>query len=305
MSEVTCQDFFCSQLSLEANEQLFGTASKTDVWFLLEYTDTWAAKAFNSSKLPESVKERLSYYTDSIPDSRIQLIKQSSHLTSPINFYIGISHEQNPLLYQFQLERYEDLLRLNISDILEGGSKYKSFVVEEPLFLVCTNGNRDKCCAKYGLRVYREMLKLDGSSVWQCTHIGGHRFAANVLCFPHGIYYGRIRDNEISALMEEYTKGRVYLEGYRGRSCYPPHVQAADYFLRTETGVREISAFHLSEIKNVAQDSWIVKFFDTDSGKIHLAHISLEKSAFKNYLSCKDDDKSDVDQYRLQKLESL
>jgi hypothetical protein len=104
--------------------------------------------------------------------------------------------------------------------------------------------------------------------------------------------------------MEEYKKGRIYLEGYRGRSCYLPHVQAADYFLREQTGIREISAFYLSEIKNVAQDSWIVRFFEADNGNMHSVHISLDKSAFKNYMSCNDDEKSDVDQYRLVKLES-
>lgn len=304
MSEVNSQGLFCSQLSLEAKEQLFGTASKVDVWFLLEHTDTWAAKAFSASKLPESVKERLSFYTDSIPDSRIQLIKQSSLPASPINFYIGISHEQNPVLYRFQLGRYEDLLALDIPHVLGGSSKYKGFVTEEPLFLVCTNGNRDKCCARYGLQVYREMSKLSERSVWQCTHIGGHRFAANVLCFPHGIYYGRIRGNKIFDLIEEYKKGQIYLEGYRGRSCYPSHVQAADYFLREERGIREISAFYLSEIESVAQDSWIVRFSEAYGGGMHSVHISLEKSAFKNYLSCNDDEKSDVDQYRLVKLES-
>jgi hypothetical protein len=298
-------DFFCSQLSLEANEQLFGTASKVDVWFLLEYVDTWAAKAFEASKLPQSVKDRLFSYLSSIPNSRIQLIKQSSRSTPPIAFYVVISSELDPVLYKFQFTRYEDLLTINIPKLLDHNSEYGNLASEEPLYLVCTNGNRDKCCAKFGLQVYREMSKYGEDAIWQCTHIGGHRFAANVLCFPHGICYGRVMDDEVSALMEEYRQERIYLQRYRGRSCYTPHVQAADYFLRAGTEIKDISGFRLLKVQDINQDGWIVRFSETNNGKIHSVHISLQKSAFKNYLSCRDADKSDVDQYYLVKHEVL
>ena len=28
--------------------------------------------------------------------------------------------------------------------------------------------------------------------VWQCTHVGGDRFAGNLVCFPEGLFFGRV-----------------------------------------------------------------------------------------------------------------
>lgn len=292
--------FFCSRLSREADEELFGTASRADVWFLLEYADAWAEKAFKSCKIPEPVKERLSSHLDIIPDSRILLIKQSSRLPSHIAFYVALTRELNPVIYKFSLESYEDLLSLDIAAILSGSSVYDGYIFGEPLFLVCTNGNRDRCCAKLGLQVYRELAKHAGCSAWQCTHVGGHRFAANVLCFPHGIFYGRVGAGEASALIREYRNGKIYnLEKYRGRSCYDSYVQASDYFLRSQTEARDISRFGVSEVQGVSRHSSAVRFSEEEDKRVHSVYVSVEKPAFKNYLSCGDDEKSDVDRYYL------
>ena len=56
-----------------------------------------------------------------------------------------------------------------------------------PLVLVCTNGRHDPCCATFGrplARVLREGAQRD--DVWECSHIGGDRFAANIVILPEG-----------------------------------------------------------------------------------------------------------------------
>ena len=35
------------------------------------------------------------------------------------------------------------------------------------------------------------LAERDPDAVWECSHIGGDRFAATMLLFPHGINYGR------------------------------------------------------------------------------------------------------------------
>ena len=57
----------------------------------------------------------------------------------------------------------------------------------DPLVLVCTNGRHDPCCATFGrplARVLREGARRD--DVWECSHIGGDRFAANIVILPEG-----------------------------------------------------------------------------------------------------------------------
>jgi hypothetical protein len=50
----------CSVLSLQVNEQLFGTAPLTKVWIMVEYPYPFGEKALEESHLPDAVKTYLS-----------------------------------------------------------------------------------------------------------------------------------------------------------------------------------------------------------------------------------------------------
>src|SRR5690606_21888578 len=66
-------DFTCSAISREAGEQLFGTAPRIDVWFLLEYTGRWEPEALDSA-LPEPVKRAMSAQLETAAPARFGLI---------------------------------------------------------------------------------------------------------------------------------------------------------------------------------------------------------------------------------------
>ncbi len=283
-------------MSLEVKEGMFGTAPRVDLWFLLEYGKAWRKKAFPSSHIPDFVKERFFEVQDSIPNSRIQLIKRHKNPEKTIKFYIGVSHELEPKLYEFSLSDYEEILYLDIPSIISGSSYLKT----EPLLLVCTHGSHDQCCGKFGINIYKESVKREnGFLTWQCTHLGGHRFAPNLLCLPHGIYYGRIGESGLENLISEYKNKNICLEYYRGRSCYTADVQAAEYFLRANSGITKISALHLMEIEKQDKNNSIVKFISKLDGKIHLIHIQQSQFTMKNYTSCNDTDTSDITQYHI------
>jgi len=297
--------FYCSQLSRNASEEIFGTASRAGVWFVLEVPRPWAAEAFGGCRLPERVKEWLAHYQQNTPRSRLLFIKQSYRPVSPLTFYLAIAHETHPELYEFQLNAYEDLLALDILGILAGDPKYDEFVNAGPLLAVCTHGTHDKCCSKFGLPIYTAMAKVGGPSVWQCSHVGGDRFAANVVCFPHGTYYGQVEADDVTPIVEETRRGRIVLGKYRGRSCYGFLVQAAEYFLRVQTGIMELSAFRLLETHRAAENSWRVLFFCVVDEKTHLLQLSRETAESRNYLTCKAEQASNVVQYRLDDHEVL
>ena len=219
--------YYCSEFSRQAGEPLFGTASRVDVWLLLEVPRPWAEQAFPESALPEPVKAHLKRQLDSIPRSRLLFIKQSSRSAPPYAFYLARSHEIDCQLYEFRLNAYEDLLKLDLPWVLAGDPHHTPSVRADPVFLVCTHGTRDKCCARFGLSTYREMRKAATKSVWQCSHIGGDRFAANVLVLPHGLYYGRVETADVPVILDETRRGRIYLEKFRGRSRYSVPAQAA------------------------------------------------------------------------------
>jgi hypothetical protein len=110
--------------------------------------------------------------------------------------------------------------------------------VDHPLFLVCTHGKHDRCCAKYGRPLYDAVCEqVEDGWAWQSTHIGGDRFAGNLVALPEGVYYGRVEPSEAWPVLEAALDGRVHLPHYRGRSCHGFAAQAAERSVREQTGL--------------------------------------------------------------------
>ncbi len=290
--------FFCAEYSRQVGEQLFGTATRADVWLLLEYDAAWNGEAFRDSTLPDPVKAHVNRALAAIPKSRIELIKQRGTPSRARQFYVAVVREQTPVLYRFDLAAYEDLLGLDIPAIVTDGTAYQEHISRQPLFTVCTNGRRDRSCAKFGVPVYDALLRYGGESAWQCSHVGGHRFAGNVVFFPEGICYGWVDPVQVDTILDAYRQGHIVLEYYRGRSCYQEPVQAAEYYLRTETGVRAIDAYRFIDAREESKDHWTVRFASSD-GAHHEVHVIEERSTFGIYKNSGDTEVAHVPQYRL------
>jgi hypothetical protein len=83
--------------------------------------------------------------------------------------------------------------------------------------------------------------------VWQASHLGGDRFAGNVVFLPEGLYYGRVAPADAWPVLDEYLAGRIELDHYRGRSAYTFAEQAAEIAIRRTAGVRGLSDLELVE----------------------------------------------------------
>lgn len=263
---------YCAVEARLAGEQLFGTAARVDFWLMVEYRGQWGAKSFWESDLPQAVKAHLQSATERIPNTRIQLIRQfGTEKRETITFYVAVSREVQPVLYEFQMSRYEDILEIDL-DQLRSGLRTSS-VRSEPLLMVCTHGQVDRCCQIFGEPIYRGLAKAAKGLVWQTDHIGGHRFAATLVALPHGVYYGHVDEEDIPGLVREHLSGHIYMRKYRGRSCYAGPAQAADFFLRQQTGKRWLNQFYLLETQEVSAQSWAVQFTSLTDADEHRLHI--------------------------------
>ena len=223
----------CSQMSSRSGEHLYGTALEVKNWFLLEYSGIWKRDAFPESALPQEVKKHLEGILSSFEESRIQFIGGQRPSKDKAAFYYAHSSEVSPKLYRFEIESYEDLLSIDLPELVSTG-EIEKFSCGEKLVLVCTHGARDSCCAATGSGIYKELLKKEGISAWRTTHVGAHRFAANLVMLPEGIYYGRVNGENIEDVLSSHLRGEIFLDCYRGRSCYSQTSQVSDYFLRKE-----------------------------------------------------------------------
>lgn len=297
---------FCSVRSKEAAETTFGTASTGDAWLLLEYAQPWGPKAFRDSALPNTVKVYLSGLLKSVPRSRVLLIKQTRNVKGPLTLFVARSRESSSSILKYEFSEYEQLLDLDLVSALAGGSPSGTTSWEEPLFLVCTHGKRDKCCAKFGIPIYKTIQTQVGeSSVWQCSHVGGDRFAANVICFPDGIFYGHVTEETAKLIVKEYDERRIVLTNFRGRSCYSFPVQAAEFFARRETGFRRIGDLKFLTYDPLKPNEWRVRFFSEVDAKVHQVSLKSRLSKFQNRLTCHSSEQQSVVQYSLIEHEVL
>ena len=139
---------------------------------------------------------------------------------------------------------------------LELGDLPSGDAIAGPLFLVCMHGRRDACCARLGAPLYEAIGKhVAPARLWQASHLGGHRFAPNVVVLPHGIQLGRIPPGRAREVVDAVTDGRIPLDLYRGRTLYAPRVQAAEIAARVATGCDAVDALRL-----VADDAERVTF---------------------------------------------
>lgn len=250
---------FCSEISRENDEPLGGTASRIDRWLLVEYRGLWSHDALTGSGLSDQVKARLRELAAAQPRTRLLLIRRPDRRHHDgLAVYVADSRQGQERLAVLEVRAHEELRRLDPFEAAEP--------VDEPLFLVCTHGKHDRCCARYGRPLWEGVSEqLDESSAWQCTHVGGDRFAGNLVVLPYGIYYGRVDRDDVANVLDHQLAGQVALEHYRGRSCWPFAVQAADRRVRAEEGLTGITDVSLAGVTRESEKRSTVRF-DTRVG---------------------------------------
>jgi hypothetical protein len=268
---------YACDYSRQVGETLAASAPHTETWLLLEYPRPWAAKAYAESGIPDVVKAYLDSQLAALPNGRLQLIGRGGRESlTDLALYTVDGRWGRGRVRRFMLPTYEALLDLPLA-LIARGEVDAGERVDAPLFIVCTNGRRDACCARHGLPVYNA-LRAAGADAWQCDHIGGHRFAGTMVAFPQGIYYGRVSAEDAPRIAAAHTRGGMLLANCRGRACAAPHVQAAELFLREQTGMDALDAF-LEPAVTPEADGWRVHF--ASDHRDYAVAVSQEVTAFE------------------------
>lgn len=271
----------CADVSHEHAESLAATASRVDNWILVEYRRLWSRDPIRGSGLSDEVKTHLRRHLRALPNSRLLFIRRPERRDEPrFTIFYGRSLEAEQAFYALEVDEYEELLEV---DFAHSGAKS----LDHPLFVVCTHGKRDRCCAKYGRPLYDELRdQAEPEWVWQSTHVGGDRFAGNVVCLPQGLYFGRVERPDVWPLLDEFLTGRIPLEHYRGRSCYSFVIQAAERRIREETGLTRLDDLRLVGCERTNEEAWTVRFRTASPDGIHEAEVVRELAGEPTYLTC-------------------
>jgi hypothetical protein len=237
----------CAAESVLRDEPLAGTATHVRTWLLLEHVGPWGDTALRDARLPDGLGAALTQRAKAYR-AKVLLIRRfnSKPDGAGIRVYAASADPLRPRLESGVLADAREVLDLDLAAFREGGSSGLA-PYDRSIFCVCTNGRHDVCCAERGRPVARALDRAHPEETWEVSHIGGDRFAANMVVLPHGLYYGRLDPASAIAVAGSHLGGELDLDHLRGRASWPMPVQAAEIHLRRELGATRVDDLVLRE----------------------------------------------------------
>lgn len=295
--------FSCARSCRDRSEPLLGTASTVQRWVAVERPGPWGTDALTASRMDTATGDRLRELGRRLR-TRVVLIRR----------YGGRSSGRRHVLVADaapDVGRLEQLIVDDPAELLDGrlsglarGAPVGGELLGDPRFLVCTHGSHDACCAEFGRPVAAAVDEIAGDRAWESSHIGGDRFAANVVVLPHGVYYGRVTPEEAADVVAAHDAGRIALDNYRGRVCYPFPVQAAEGSLRRELGADRVDAVRLVAAPSPTGNVRTACFDVADHGRFEV-EVALRATVGAHRLTCRSESALHPPSYQLVGLRRL
>lgn len=268
-------------------------------WLLVEHGGPWAAE-LEECRLPREVHALVTRAR--ALGIRPQLIRRPGRRGTPggpVHVYVAASAVDRPWLAEGFVTDSDDL---DLGAVVHGVVPESCILVDEPMFLVCTHGKHNACCARLGLPLARFLDENLPGEVWETTHLGGDRYAANLVCLPHGLYYGSMSQAAAIAAANAYRHGEVVLDRFRGRAGIPEPLQAAEHFVRAHTGEISVGGVAVESSRSVDDTTICLVRRTTDRGTSRF-RVVVEPTVFTAPcgMACADG----IPTYRLTELRQL
>lgn len=253
--------FRCSEVAEQRGDARFATAPPTLRWLLIEHPGPWSRHILTGAGLDPRVAGELRRWATRAA-SRVVLIRRPG-VTADRR---GRAANGPPVRRWYLADS-----RLGCEQVRSGTCSDEAEVLDvlrdaepgqrwdEPVYLVCAHGRHDVCCALRGRPVAAALAAEYPDRTWECSHVGGDRFAANLVLLPHGLYHGHVPAAEAAALVRAYGHGRLSMRWLRGRSSLSAPVQAAQHYARTASGECAVDSYPPLTCAASGPDEWIVE----------------------------------------------
>jgi hypothetical protein len=224
-------------------------------WLLIEQPGPWApdalepvlVRAFGGKHLPAGMRALL-----------IRRPGKHQRTAGPRAVYVASGLPGNRWLERLEINDLAELAALDLSAVARGEAG-QGEAVDGPLFLICTHGAKDMCCAVLGRPLAASLGERHPDRTWEVSHVGGDRWAGNLLVVPDGYLHGHVDAGEAVQIAEAALGGQVYAQRLRGRtSAQNAWAQCAEIAVRRRTGLRALDAVLAVEQRDLAEKSRLV-----------------------------------------------
>jgi len=245
----------CAVLTRKLGGRPEGTAVYMTSWLLIEQPGPWApdalepvlAKAFGGRPIPASMRALL-----------IRRPGKHQRTAGPRTVYVASGLPGNRWLERLEVDDLTELADLDLTGVAHGRAGHGE-AVEGPLFLICTHGAKDMCCAVLGRPLAASLGESHPDRTWEVSHVGGDRWAGNLLVVPDGYLHGQVDADEAALVAKAALGGQVYAERLRGRtSARDSWAQCAEIAVRRQTGLRALDAVIALKQQNLTATSRLV-----------------------------------------------
>ena len=211
-------------------------------WLLIEHPGPWPHEAADA-RLPAPLRALVCSATEL--GIRVQMIRRPGRrqVGDVRRVLLGWTAGREPWLRLGSVSAASpELTERDLKELAAGITPTFGAPAGEPVFLVCAHGRRSVCCARFGAPLAQALAARHPGQTWETTHVGGHRFAANLVILPHGLYYGPVGVDAAAAAISAYQRGAVAPGRYRGRAGQPKPTQEAEHAQLTQTGRLTVAA---------------------------------------------------------------
>lgn len=169
-----------------------------------------------------------------------------------------------------------------------------------PVYLVCTHGRHDACCAVRGRPVAATLTAAYPERTWECSHIGGDRFAANVVVLPHSLFYGHVTPARAVELANQYDESAVVPDLLRGSGAFAPPVQAAQHFARAAGHSPTVDNLLPQSVEVLTEHRWRILLASTNG--LVAVEISARLDTVDARLTCAGSSPAQLRHFELHNL---
>jgi hypothetical protein len=275
----------CATLARSLDEPLYGTASRVRGWVLLEQPGPWGREAVTESRLDRDLALDLDRAATAA-HLRLLLIRRPGRGASrPYGCFVAHTSRADRWMEWRRLDDPAELLALDMAKVVAGERPGFGEPVSDPVYLACTNGRHDRCCATYGRPLALALAAKFGDLVWESSHVGGDRFAGNLVCLPDGDYFGRVGPGDAERVVDRHLQGLLDLDHWRGCCIDPPTVQAAEWFARDRTGLVGAADLALDGHEPLGDGLEAIWFRRPDGGRLRLL-VRASRELAPRMLTC-------------------